>query len=277
MLPIKPHETEKKIAPFYEKDRCDITGVLQAFQNLSEQTSTATIYCDFAQLNCFNLCPTRDLVCVRNSDSFIQKYLTISALDQCMFSNIIAREQCMCPNIESLGQSNTFPLVIPQDLGGKLVLPYQEDIGNDDEEVFHDCIGSTSKIFSLNASECLYSTFNTTKKKLEDLFKPLLFLHLFVGKKLQSWKDTTMSNITQLSTGYINTVQTTAPRCDVTKPFVPVPEKSCGHKNTGHVTGKQLRRQNRMAIKNNAVKSNRKRGMKNGRFQSNVGHRESWH
>ena len=290
---IKPCE-EKSIVP-YGKDHhgVQISEVLRVFQDLSKKTSTAIIYCDFAQFNSLNVCTTRDLVCVNNSHPFVHK---CAINNQCMFSDIITRGQCTCPDFMARDQcmciditrdqcmcpgimtrkERVFPHMIPSDLNSKLVHPCHEAVENDDEEVFEDCIDSTFKIFSLITSESLYSKFYTTKKKLENLMRSLLLLHLFVGQKLQSWKDTTMSNIAQLSTGLTGPVQTSTPHYDVTKSFTSVPDKSCGHTNAGHVTGKQLRRQNRFAMRNNVVNSNRQRGMKNGRFQSNVGHRESW-
>ena len=157
------------------------------------------------------------------------------------------------------------------------VFPLREAVENDEEDVFEDCIDSKSQIFSLSTtSESLYSKIYTTKKKFDDLLKSLLLLHMFVGRKLHSLKDVAMSNITQLATGHLTPVVTNAPHYNAPKPYPVVSEKPRDLAKTGHVMGKQLRRQNHMSIKNNAVNSNRKRGMKYGRFQSNVGHRESW-
>ncbi|CAB4003721.1 Hypothetical predicted protein [Paramuricea clavata] len=289
MTSIKPCETERCIVPFYGKEHhgVQLSEVLRVFEDLSKKTSTAIIHCDFAQFNSLNVCTTRDLVCVKNSYPFVQKCV-MNTLDQCMFSDItiardqrnfpdvMIRDQCMCPDVVTRDQ-RMFPRMIPSDLNNKLVLPYHDAVENDDEDIFEDCMDSTFKIFSLSTSESLYSKFNATKKKLEDLLRSLLLLHLFVGKKFQSWKDTTMSNLSQLSTGHVIPAKTITPHYDVTKSFVSVPEKSQGPTNAGHVTGKKLRRQNRMAMRNNVVNSNRQRGMKNGRFQNNVGHRESWH
>ena len=289
MTSIKPCETENSIVPFYGKEHhgVQLSEVLRVFEDLSKKTSTAIIHCDFAQFNSLNVCTTRDLVCVKNSHPFVQKCV-MNTLDQCMFSDItiardqrnfpdvMIRDQCMCPDVVTRDQ-RIFPRMIPSDLNNKLVLPYHDAVENDDEDIFEDCMNSTFKIFSLSTSESLYSKFNATKKKLEDLLRSLLLLHLFVGKTFQSWKDTTMSNLSQLSTGHLIPAQTITPHYDVTKSFVSVPDKSQGPTNAGHVTGKKLRRQNRMAMRNNVVNSNRQRGMKNGRFQNNVGHRESWH
>jgi hypothetical protein len=298
---IKPCELEKIIVPFNgsEHPNIQLSEALQVFQDLSKKTSTAIIYCDFAQFNSLNVCTTRDLICVENSRPVMQKSRAMSTLDQFMFPDIlncgrcmcsdvmthgkcmcldVIREQCTCSNVVTRDQRLfKFPEMIHSDLNNKVVTPYSEAIESDDEDVFEDCIDSPFKIFSLSASQSLCSKLYTTKKKLENLLSSLLFLHLLVGKKLQSWKDTTMSNISQLSTGFVSAIQTPTPHYQVAKPFVPLPEKSRGHPNAGRVPGKQLRRQNRFATKNNVVNSNRQRGMKNGRFQNNVGHRESWH
>ena len=296
---IKSCEMKKSIVPSYRKDHPSIqlSEALRVFQELSRKTSSAIICCDFAQFNSLNVCTTRDLICVKNSHAVMQKSLAITTLDQCMFSDILTRgrcilsdvmtseqcvcfdtkrDQCMCSDVVTDSQS-LFPRMIPSDLNNKIVVPYSEAVESDDEEVFEDCVDSTFKIFSLSASNSLCSKLYTTKKKLEHLLSSLLFLHLFVGKKLQSWKDTTMSSISRLSTGLVSPILTTTPHYEVTKSFVPVPEKSRGHSNAGNVTSKQLRRQNRFTTRNNMVNSNRQRGMKNGRFQNNVGHRESWH
>ena len=290
---------KKSIVPFYGKDHPSIqlSEALRVFQDLSKKTSTAIIYCDFAQFNSLNVCTARDWICVKNSHAVVQKSRAITTLNQCMFSDVLTRDRCMLPDVMTREQcvcfdmkreqcmcsdlvtdnQSLFPQMIPSDLNNKIVVPFSEAVESDDEDVFEDCIGSTFKIFSLSASKSLCSKLYTTKKKMENLLSSLLFLHLFVGKKLQSWKDTTMSNISQLSTGLVSPILPTTPHYEVTKSFVPVPEKSQGRPNAGYVTGKQLRRQNRFTQRNNVVNSNRRRGMKNGRFQNNVGHRESWH
>ena len=292
---IKPCENEKSIVSLFSNDYRSVPEMLRVFQELSKKTMTAVICCDFAQCNALNVCETGELVNVKKSYS-MQKYELI--IDQSIYPGICSRQQYLClditPGDKYIGRDIVareqctlhdpvtrdqliFPHMIPPDLGNKLVLPYHEAVENDDEDLFEDCIDSPSKIFSLSKSESLYSKFYATKKKMEDLLRSLVLLHLLVGKKLQSWKDTAVSNITQLSTGNITPVCTTSSHYDARKSFVPVTERTRDHTNVSHVTDKQLRRQNRMVTRNKMVNSNRQRGMKNGRFQNNVGHRESWH
>ena len=295
MPSVKPCENEKSIVPF-GSDARDVPEMLRFFQDLSKKRTTAIICCDFAQCNALNVCSTNGVVTFKGS--YPMKTECQPMLDQCIYTGISSREQYMCldiiPRDQHIGQDivtpdqlvyrfdvvrreqRIFPRMIPADLGEKLVLPYQEAVENDDEEIFEDCSDSSSKIFSLCKNESLYSKFYATKKKIEDLLRSLLLMHLLVGKKLQSWKDTAISNITQLSTENITPVHT-SPYCGAKKSSVPVTEMKRKHTHVDHVTGKQLRRQNRMTMRSKAVNSNRQRGMKNGRFQNNVGHRESWH
>lgn len=284
---IKPCGNEKSIVSFFSNDSRGVPEMLRVFQELSQKTTTAIICCDFAQSNALNVCPTGDLVTLKNSYS-MQKYepiidqgiypgicsceylcFDIIPRDKYIGRDIVARDQYMLPDVVTRDE-RIFPRMIPPDLG--------KAVENDDEDILKDCSDSPSKIFSLSSlskTESLYSKFYATKKKLEDLLRSLVLLHLLVGKKLQSWKDTAMSNITPLSTENITPVHTTTPYYDARKSFVP--ERTRDHTSVSHVTDKQLRRQNRMAMRNKVVNSNRQRGMKNGRFQNNVGHRESWH
>ena len=304
---FKQYDMQQSTLPFAH---LGVPEMLRVFQKLAMKTSTAIIHCDFAQLNVLNVCTTRDTVCLKNSHEVWQNYRTMNTSDQYLFSDImkrdqfmhlgkftrdmiadflipdkpagkhtcldvVTRDQCMCSNIMTREQQ-MFPQMIPSDLNNQLVLPYDEAVAKKDGGILEYRCDDASKsiLFSVATSETLHSKFSTTKKRMEDLVRSLLILHLVVSKKLQSWKDATISNISQLLFEYVIPAHFPAPHYDGTKPF---PERSYCHTNAGQVTGKQLRRQNRMAVRNNVVNSNRQRGMKCGRFQNNVGHHDSWH
>lgn len=277
---VKPDEPDYSIVPFHGSKRHDLQPceVLRVLEDMSKKTSTAIIYCDFARFNYLQVCTTRDLNCVENSRQFVDKYCPV--VEKCLFTDIATRDQCivcynnivgdqcMCPTVVARDHS-----MISADLNVKLVHPCCEPVENDNDDVFEDCIDWASHIFSMKTpADNLYSKYCTTKKTLKDLLKSLLLLHLFVGESIQSWKDTAMLNIAQLTTPVQNKATL---HHDLTK--APVAEKTRGYSNSEQATGKQLRRLNRITARNNVVNSNRQRGMKNGCFQKNVGHRESWH
>lgn len=121
-----------------------------------------------------------------------------------------------------------------------------------------------------DAAESLHSRIRKTRKRVEKILNSLLLLHFLIGEKLHCWK----TRITNFSADNILTPKSPVSCCATST--ITSRDKHVRKVNTVHVTNKQLRRQNRATLRNNLSNSNRQRGMKNGRFQSNVGHRESW-
>lgn len=272
--PLKPQErqVENRIVPYYGKKHQGIlpSEVLQVFRRLPEKTSTVIVPCDFPQLNYLRACALDDSVCVKYTNPSARTFHVVNTSDFDFFTSKKMTGHSM--SLVRIHLVNNSPMLSLK----HSCKDYQFPKTAYEDVVLQDYKEPPSKIFSINTSESLYSRFYSTKNKFENLLRSIIVLHILLKKKLESWK--TMCNISKISIPSSTPTSTIAPYCNTKQPFSTIPEKSprC-QAHAVNVTTKQLRRQNRCAMRNHTTTSNRQRGMKCGRFQNNVGHRESWH
>lgn len=281
--PIKSEEccvVENRIVPYYGNKQHAILSseILEVFQQLAKITCTTVIHCDNSQSNPFPVVqefslkrtfpttPTYQVVNACNLDSLFSTTKPTKHLQ------LMSPVQLYGVNISTTTMMST-----------KDPCNYSSFLKNVcDDVILQDYRESPSKFFSINPFEsALHARLFSTKAKFENLLRSIMVLHFILNKKLESWKSFSsgmfrnfpFANQTSMFTS--TAASTVVQQYDNKPSFAATPETQFPAKSF-NLTTKQLRRQNRCANRSCATTSNRQRGMKHGRFQNNVGRRESW-
>lgn len=278
-LQSKGVPVENRIVPYYGSKHQAISpsDVLQAFNCLLQQTSTVVAPCDFPQ---FSTLPAIHDVCVKYTDPNPKTFQVINA---CYLGHSFIP-------IKLTGQLDFVSPVRMHMVSNPVVLSLKNSSNDNhyskdayEDIVIQDNRESPSKIFSINSFESFYTRFFSTKSKFESLLKSVMVLHCLLNKKLESWKSTSSLfwefplGYRQISTPKSTPASGTGVHCNTKHQFLTNPRTLRHQADVQNVTAKQIHRQNRRAMRNQVTNSNRQRGMKSGRFNNNVGHRESWH
>lgn len=270
---------ENRIVPYYGNKQQAISSseILEVFHQLAKITCTTAIHCDSSQLNRFPVVQEFSLKCTSPATPIYQGVNAYNLDNLFTTTKPMKHLQLMSP-VQLYGGNNSTMMStnVPCNYGSFL-----KNVC--DDIILQDYRESPSKMFSINPFESLHARLFSTKTKFENLLRSIMVLHFILNKKLESWKSFSsgmfrnFSFANQTSMFRSTVASTIVPQFDI-KPasFVTTSEKSRCSANSLNLTTKQLRRQNRRGNRSCATTSNRQRGMKHGRFQNNVGRRESW-
>ena len=281
--PIKSEEcvVENRIVPYYGNKQHAISSSeileLEVFHQLAKITCTTVIHCDSSQSNPF---PVVQEFSLERTFPTTPTYQVVNAcnLDSLFTTTKPTKHLQLMSPVQLYGVNNSTTMMSTKD-----PCNYSSFLKNVcDDVILQDYRESPSKMFSINPFEsALHARLFSTKAKFENLLRSIMVLHFILNKKLESWKSFSSGMFrnfpfaNQTSKFRSTAASTVVPQYDNKPSFATTPETYFPAKSF-NLTTKQLRRQNRRANRSCATTSNRQRGMKHGRFQNNVGRRESW-